>query len=95
MSRYAIGFNGHARICDCLRCAQDRAKDYLQAHMNSNQFASVDPDKPCYVRAHFRKSPRMWKSMPQSKEVLVRMLRGLGAAGMRRVQTERKLRSGT
>ena len=67
---YGLGFNGHARKCDCASCAKARV-DAVKAYVKAPKVAlPKTQDSTVLVRAHFRRQPRHLKRMPATRDAL-------------------------
>lgn len=71
---YGLGFNGHARKCDCARCAASRAKEVKRYLTAPTVKIPEARDATVLVRAHFRRMPDHMKRYPRSKRALRRLL---------------------
>lgn len=58
---YSIGYNGHAKACDCDACAKKRARD-LVARARERSVKAPAPDATIFVRAHFRRGRYLTKA---------------------------------
>lgn len=73
---FGLGFNGHARKCDCTSCASSRAKEFqrslTQAHRPK---APTSLQHSVFVRSYFRRQPNHWKSMPNTRALVRGLLK--------------------
>jgi len=74
---YAMGHHGHARCCDCIRCAETRAMMKLAEWQKYGGVAEADPEKTVFVRAYWRKQPGHLRNYPQTLKRLQRLLKTL------------------
>ncbi len=59
---YSLGYNGHAKVCDCGKCGLARAR-YLAVQARVAADVKPEPTKGAtiFVRAHFRKGRHLTK----------------------------------
>jgi hypothetical protein len=73
---YAAGANGHAVICDCDKCAEQRA-ERIAAFVKRN--ADIKPPKSAdatvFVRAHFRRQRGHLNKFPITRAAVIARLR--------------------
>lgn len=82
MKRTGKGFFGHARRCDCRRCAQQRRMEFIERATEAALPALPRLGQTVYVRPHFRKQPGHLKKLPHT-------LAALNAAIARLVRAQR------
>lgn len=77
---YSLGYNGHARSCDCPACAASRAED-IAARARGYGIKGKElslgtvPVKSYTVRAHMRKQRGHLSHLPRTKRELLKLLR--------------------
>lgn len=79
VKKYAVGFNGHAKCCDCDRCAKDRAEEIVQT-AKARKIRITDPRatvmvKSYTVRAHARRNKNHLGAYPATLKLLKKMLK--------------------
>ncbi len=78
-AKYAEGFGGHAKCCDCERCARFRAQDILRRAIN-HKVRVVDERatvvvRSYVVRAHARRNKNHLAAYPATLKLLRSMLK--------------------
>lgn len=71
---YGVGFNGHARKCDCTACAKARVEAVLD-YVHNPTVKLGKPGATVLVKAYFRRHPNHMHRQPQSLALLRRRLR--------------------
>lgn len=71
---YTLGLFGHARCCDCARCARARVKILAQRWKHPASPTPASPDATIYVRAHFRRGKYLTRT-PRTLRLLKRTMR--------------------
>ena len=73
---YALGFNGHARSCDCDKCAASRAEVVSERWEENGKFATPKTlDSTVFVNSHFRRSPNHLKNFPETRKLMRNLLK--------------------
>jgi len=73
---YALGFNGHARSCDCDKCAASRAEVVSERWEENGKFATPKTlDSTVFVNSHFRRSPNHLKNFPETRKMMRNLLK--------------------
>ena len=73
---YALGFNGHARSCDCEKCATVRAERISQLWEENGQAAVPKTlDATVFVRSHFRRQSNHLQRFPETRKMMRSLLR--------------------
>lgn len=73
---YAVGHNGHARCCDCDKCAVVRAERISQLWEENGKAAIPKTlDSTVFVRSHFRRQPDHLKRFPTTRRMMRRLLK--------------------
>lgn len=77
---YSIGYNGHAHVCDCMACAELRAKEVYKLAMNPRLGGHLHMSRTVYVRsyvvrAHFKRHPNHLNKMPNTKNAVESAIR--------------------
>lgn len=70
---YSVGFNGHAKCCNCKACSKDRAYN-LVARVREHEVRPPADDATIFVRAHFRRGKYLTKT-PGTLRIYQRLLR--------------------
>ncbi len=59
---YSVGFNGHAKVCDCGKCGLSRARALaVKAKRQAQEVPELKRGATIFVRAHFRKGKHLTK----------------------------------
>lgn len=75
---YSVGFNGHAKSCDCKTCGESRRqvfaaqlKTVLQASRAAPTVVKLptSADQTVFVRAHYKRSPNHLRKYPLAKRL--------------------------
>lgn len=76
-SPYGVGYYGHARICDCDRCAKMRLAVYDEKvrHMLEMPEFPADNEPVVPVRAHFRKVRGFLSKYPRTRAAISNYIR--------------------
>lgn len=74
---HGLGFNGHARSCDCDPCARNRVAERETLWREHGAAASPDPKKTVFVRSFWRAQKNHFNKMPLTRRLLVERLRAL------------------
>lgn len=70
---WALGFNGHARICDCVPCTGMRVAAFKKYYSESTKPPLMpDKERTVFVRAHWRKQPNHLTRFPRFKKALIK-----------------------
>jgi len=73
---YSEGLNGHAKICDCLRCGTERAQRVSELWEQNGSFAKPKTaDATVFVRSFFRRQPNHLKKYPNTKRIMRALIR--------------------
>ena len=73
---YAHGFNGHARCCDCEKCAASRAEAVASRWEENGKFATPKTlDSTVFVNSHFRRAPNHLKNFPATRKLMRNLLK--------------------
>lgn len=78
---YGVGFNGHARVCDCVRCANvrkrvlDRRLSVMQNLGNNVARMPTSADQTVFVRAHFKRSPNHLRKYSRTRMAVSAVLK--------------------
>ena len=73
---YAHGFNGHARCCDCGKCAASRAEAVASRWEENGKFAMPKTlDSTVFVNSHFRRAPNHLKNFPATRKLMRNLLK--------------------
>lgn len=68
---YTLGFNGHARSCDCAACAKSRAERVAELWEKNGAYARPkSDDATVFVNSYFRTQKNHFKRMPNSRNAL-------------------------
>lgn len=68
---YSLGFNGHAKSCDCNACAKSRAKFTAEAWEKNGAYAEPKtPDATVFVNSYFRRQSNHLKKLPNSRKAV-------------------------
>ena len=59
---YSIGYNGHAKSCDCGPCAQSRARALMRRARRIELRPPADRNQAIFVRPHFRRGKYLTKT---------------------------------
>lgn len=77
---YSVGFNGHAKCCDCEKCARARADQVNELWRANGSYARPKTvDATIFVRSYFRRQPNHLKKMPNTRRLMRAFVRGLKA----------------
>ncbi len=72
---YRVGYNGHARICDCSKCARSRASALLRMIRQKERMDPVYKEgAEVFVQGHFRRAPNYLRRAPNTRYQLSRLL---------------------
>lgn len=68
---YSVGYNNHAKICDCSQCAFDRSEAILNRIKKRRKEPLVyKPGCAVFVRAHLRRQPNYLNKTPRTRKLL-------------------------
>lgn len=79
---YSLGHNGHAKKCDCTKCAKSKARAFkfkLEVVTTLDERfarAPISSDQTVFVRAHFKRSPNHLRRFPRARMLIRRTLKG-------------------
>ena len=73
---YGAGFNGHARSCDCEKCATSRA-ERISTLWEEHGKAAVPKtlDATVFVKSHFRRQSNHLQRFPETRKMMRSLLR--------------------
>ena len=71
---YALGFNGHAKKCDCPKCCVSRMREFKKYVRSTMRTMPVmtERTKTVFVRPHWRNQPNHLNKQPLFKRLIVR-----------------------
>lgn len=76
-----LGFNGHARSCECGPCIKAKAAAMMEAWEANGKYAvPATPDATVFVNSYFRRQPNHLKTQPKTLAAVqktVRLIRKL------------------
>jgi hypothetical protein len=73
---YSLGFNGHAKICDCEACAKARAKRTSELwEANGSYAAPKTADSTIFVRSYFRRQSNHLRKYPNTRRIMQALIR--------------------
>lgn len=73
---YSLGFNGHAKSCDCNKCAISRAERVSELWEENGSYAAPKTaDATVFVRSFFRRQPNHYKKLPNTRRVMRALIR--------------------
>lgn len=68
---YSLGFNGHAKACDCEKCAKARAERTAELWEKNGAYAQPkSAGATVFVNSYFRTQKNHFKRMPNSRNAL-------------------------
>jgi hypothetical protein len=68
---YALGFNGHAKSCDCRACAKTRARRTSELWEANGSFAEPKTaDSTIFVRSYFRRQSNHLRKYPNTRRIM-------------------------
>lgn len=68
---YAAGFHGHAKCCDCERCAASRVAAVEKLWRQNGRYAAPrSSDATIFVRSHFRRGKKHLSRFPNTKRFM-------------------------
>lgn len=69
---YQVGFNGHAKCCECVKCSNDRIHAFRVWFAQQSKLPDMpDRTRTVFVRPHWRKQPNHLRKMPVFKKMLM------------------------
>lgn len=75
---FSLGFNGHAKSCDCPACAQSRVDATEELWKKNGSYAIPKTvDATVFVASYFRRQAGHYKKKPNSRRLIGAMVRGL------------------
>lgn len=75
---YSLGFNGHAKSCDCGRCAKSRVAATQELWKKNGAYAVPKTvDSTVFVASYFRRQPNHLKKKPNSRRLLGELVRDI------------------
>lgn len=73
---YSLGFNGHAKSCDCERCAKSRAKRTSELWEANGSYAEPKTaDSTIFVRSYFRRQANHLRKYPNTKRIMRELIK--------------------
>lgn len=73
---FAVGYNGHARCCDCARCGASRANAVSELwELNGSYATPKTADSTIFVRSYFRRQPNHLKKFPNTRRIMRALVR--------------------
>jgi hypothetical protein len=73
---YALGFNGHAKSCDCHACAKTRARRTSELWEANGSFAEPKTaDATIFVRSYFRRQSNHLRKYPNTRRIMRALIR--------------------
>lgn len=70
---YTLGFNGHAKCCQCKPCTRDRVKSFKVWYSQQAKLPLMpDPTRTVFVRPHWRRQKGHLKKMPVFRKALIK-----------------------
>jgi len=62
---YSLGYNGHAKSCDCPKCARSHAEAVKSLWEQNGSYAvPKSADETVFVRSYFRRQPNHFAKKP-------------------------------
>jgi adenine-specific DNA glycosylase len=75
---YSLGFNGHAKCCDCADCAKARAERVSKLWEANGSYARPKTvDSTIFVRSYFRRQPNHLKKFPNTRRLMQALVRDI------------------
>jgi hypothetical protein len=75
---FSVGYNGHAKCCDCVDCAKARARRTSELWEANGSFARPkSADSTVFVRSYFRKQSGHLNRFPNTKRLMRELVRGI------------------
>ena len=79
---YSLGFNGHAKCCDCVKCAKERAERVSKLWEANGSYARPkSSDSTIFVRSYFRRQPNHLKKFPNTRRLMRALVRNIKKLG--------------
>jgi hypothetical protein len=84
MGAYSLGYNGHAKSCDCRTCGAYRQAAFAKQLKSIAQVARAAPDavklpttvdQTVFVRAHYKRQPNHLRKYPQTRRMFADTLK--------------------
>lgn len=73
---YSHGFNGHAKSCDCEKCATARAGQVTELwELNGSYAKPKTADATVLVRSYFRRQANHYNKMPNTRRIMRELIR--------------------
>jgi hypothetical protein len=70
---FAVGFNGHAKSCECDPCVKARMKAFKAWFAAQSKLPPMpDRTRTVFVRPHWRKQPNHLSKQPRFRRALIR-----------------------
>lgn len=81
---YSLGFKGHAKSCDCDKCAEHRTQQTMELWKANGSYATPKSvDATIFVRSYFRRSPNHLKKYPKARRAMRGLVRSIKARARR------------
>jgi hypothetical protein len=73
---YSLGFNGHAKACDCEACGKSRAKRTAELWEANGSYAKpTSADSTVFVRSYFRRQSNHLRKYPNTRRIMQALIR--------------------
>lgn len=75
---HGMGYNGHAKCCDCKPCAEARKAATLKLWADNGEFAvPASADHTVFVKSFFRRAPNHLIKRPNARRAMLALVRDI------------------